>query len=278
MAKARETLQTPVKKNQDRLSNAQQIISRDAREKLTMLLVGLLAAGGPLSGYFFSGGNSTKDQRPGIVGDADPPGKVPLEVADRTLLDRGIIRIGAKTAPGEKQRMKDTIRRALTIVLADPELAAAYGQSDVVEQIIVDDLLESLRFLANRYPKDFGNLDLEKEAKHGDAYSVAIEERGIDDRLLGHKNYILLREGLFQPEKFPQLLVTLDHEVRHIGARGKGHSRRAEEQQVYRQGIARMQKVARALQARGGDEAELGRRIEKEALPIHNQRLLSWER
>jgi len=87
-----------------------------------------------------------------------------------------------------------------------------------------------------------------------------------------------MREPLIRPENFPQLVVTLDHECRHILLRGQRLPRREEEMQVYAAGIERMEQVARTLQQRGGEDADLGQRIINEALPVHRQRLDTWER
>jgi hypothetical protein len=199
---------------------------------------------------------------------------------DPKILERAIIRIGVRSSPQEKERMRAGIKRALGIVVADPSLAETYARADVVEHIVVPTLLQALRDLKNLSPQDFAALDPEREAGHGDgdAYTVAIEHRGPQGQLLSSKNYMLLREELLRPENFAQFLITLDHECRHMKFLGMGLARSEEERRVYTEGIRRMKRVAQALQSRGGDDAVLGRKMIEEAIPVHERRLLTWQR
>jgi len=204
----------------------------------------------------------------------------PIELADDTLLNHGVIRVGIKSNEEEKRRIRGEIKRALRIVLADSDLAVAYAQSKVVEHLVVPDLAQTLRQIIALAPDQFQQFDVEREiaqSAHGDAYTVAVETVGPDNKLLVVQNFMLLRAPLVQPENYPQLVVTLDHECRHIMLRGKRLSRPEEEIQVYTSGIGCMERVSRTLQKRGRGDAEIGRRILSEVLPIHRERLNSWK-
>lgn len=207
--------------------------------------------------------------------------KVSLELADEKLLDHGVIRIGIISDAAEKERIRDQLKRALRFVLADTDLAIAYGNSKTVEHLVVPDMAETLKKIAGLAPNQFQHLDFDREVSqsaHGDAYTVAIETVDPQGKLLAVQNFMLISAPLVQPENYPQLIVTLDHECRHIMLRGKRLSRREEELQVYTSGIERMTKVAQVLQKRGGENAELGKKILTEALPVHQIRLNTWRR
>ena len=71
--------------------------------------------------------------------------KVSLELADEKLLDHGVIRIGIISDAAEKERIRDQLKRALRFVLADTDLAIAYGNSKTVEHLVVPDMAETLK-------------------------------------------------------------------------------------------------------------------------------------
>ncbi len=221
-----------------------------------------------------------KDEKKKHVPEVAQQNLIPLELKDETLLDHGVIRVGIVSNAAEKQRIRRQIKRALRIVLADPDLAKAYRNSKAVEHLVVPDIAQTLRQIITMAPEQFEHLDIDREvlqSAHGDAYTIAVETVGQDGQLLAVQNFMLMRKPLVQPENYPQFVVTLDHECRHIMLRGKRLPRRTEELQVYTSGIERMTKVAHALQVRGGEDVELGRRILTEALPIHRERLKTWE-
>ncbi len=206
---------------------------------------------------------------------------IPLELEDETLLDHGVIRVGIVSNAAEKQRIRGQIKRALRIVLADPDLAKAYAQSKTVEHLVVPDIAETLRQIITHNPEQFQHVDVSREilqSAHGDAYTVAVETVSPEGELLAVQNFMLMRAPLVQPDNFSQLVVTLDHECRHILLRGLRLPRRDEELQVYTAGIARMERVAETLISRGGEDAELGRNILNEAIPVHKERLITWSR
>lgn len=212
--------------------------------------------------------------------DAHKREEVPIELKDEKLLDHGVIRVGIRSNAEEKERIRGSIKRALRIVLADPDLAEAYGNSKTVEHLVVPDISETLKQIITTAPEQFQHVDIDREisqSAHGDAYTVAVETVSLEGKLLAVQNFILMREPLILPENFPQLVVTLDHECRHILLRGQRLPRREEEILVYSAGIERMEQVARTLQQRGGEDAELGQRIITEALPVHQKRLGTWE-
>lgn len=214
------------------------------------------------------------------VRDVENKETVPIKLENEALLDRGIIRIGIRSNVEEKKRIRGVIKNALRIVLADPELAKTYAQSKTVEHLVVPDIAKALKKIAALHPEQLQHLDVSKEvslAAHGDAYTIAIETLNADGKLLEVENYMLLKASLVQQKNYPQLVVTLDHECRHMMFRGKHLSRRDEEVQVYTSGINRMERVANVLKKQGGEDEELGKRILTEALPMHRERLHTWK-
>jgi len=207
--------------------------------------------------------------------------EVPLELEDETLLNHGVIRVGIVSNAAEKQRIRGQIKRALRIVLADPDQAKAYRNSKTVEHLVVPDIAETLRQIIASNPEQFQHVDVNREisqSAHGDAYTVAVETVNPEGELLAIQNFMLMHASLIEPDNFPQLVVTLDHECGHILLRGKQMHRREEELQVYTAGIARMERVAKALNDRSDEDAEIGRRILNDVLPVHRQRLNAWRR
>lgn len=258
---AQEQLSIVGEKNNKRVRHARAITRRDLLEKCFTAAVGAL--GGSILAYGLA--NSEKDSP------SQP------EMAMPELLAKGVIRIGVRSSPEEKERVRGAIRKALSIVLTDPALAAVYGKSDVVEHIVVPDVREALvgaLLLADPTGRRANEVS---EPEDGAAYTLAIETQEKDRSLVHVHNFMFLRAELLDPDAEPQLLMTLDHECRHMLRRGRGLSRSAEEREVYTEGISRMQRLARKLQERGGNDAELGRRLLSEAIPAHMERLSTWK-
>lgn len=211
---------------------------------------------------------------------AEPePRKNTIEVGDTKLLDKAIIRV--QGTPEERENAKAAIRKALTIALGDVELEQAYRNARVVEQIVVKNRIDSLRHIANRHPERFRNiLDLEREAQgHGDAYTIAIEEREPDGTLIAHESFMLLEKSLMKPEKFGWLLASLEHEIRHFKHRGQGLQRREEEQKVFTASVRRLKEIADLLEQQGDKASQaLAKTLREEVIPDHERRGLSWNR
>lgn len=85
--------------------------------------------------------------------------EVPIELEDEKLLDHGVIRVGISSNAEEKERIRESIKRALRIVLADTELAEAYGNSKAVEHLVVPDIAETLKQIIALAPEQFRHLD-----------------------------------------------------------------------------------------------------------------------
>lgn len=273
--------------NTGRLERAMQlraVIRRDTRQKAMAVIGGTVIVIGAAVSLL----NRTSNNVEGVSAENDATVvsqknntdiSDAISGADPFLVQKSKIRISVQSSPAEKERMRALIRSTLGIVLSDPVLAEAYDQSSEIEQIVVPDLLEALREAERMMPEALQGIGQEVNANHGDAYTIGIEDREPNStRVLDHKSFMLLRKTLLEPGNEHSLLMTLDHEVRHIAFRGKGLLRRDEEEQVYTQGIARMRRVGMRLQAGGKEDADLGDRIMNIAIPKHQARLRSWNR
>lgn len=97
VSKAHEIVCSPDKRKTARVIEAKRIIFRDRIEKLVMLVAGILSTAGG-SAYFFTQGESAEKRPQGIVTNSvDSRKDVPLELTDRTLLDRSIISISVRS-------------------------------------------------------------------------------------------------------------------------------------------------------------------------------------
>ncbi len=274
---AAEQMKKSNKSNELRIQGLQKVIRADVYEKISAAIVAIVGSVILLTlpnenqqGVKIDQKQSTTAE-PHEVSDA-------IEGADPTLVMKSTINIGVTSTPDEKQRMRDVIRKTLTIVLSDPQLSKVYATSAHVEQSVTSDLVSTLREISKLPFKEVAHLNPEKESAHGDAYTLATEDRDpMNDDLLEHKQFMFLRQELLDEGNEHRLLMTLDHELRHIKERGKDLPRASEEVLVYTTGIERMRKVAHALMKRGGEDGVIGVKMLSEAVPIHEQRLNSWK-